>query len=98
MINRIDHRINDNNMFLGRFDFTRTYTANSPGATALQTGLGIASTTTSAKSNLLLTPATNYTTLGAVDERSCRPRVSTSCACSSAAKCGRAPTRATGRR
>ena len=59
--------INDNNMFLGRFDFTRTYTANSPGATALQTGLGIASTTTSAKSNLLLTPSTNYTTLGAVD-------------------------------
>ena len=64
VINRIDHRINDNNMFLGRFDFTRTYTANSPGASALQTGLGIASTTTSAKSNLLITPATNYTTLG----------------------------------
>jgi hypothetical protein len=64
VINRIDHRINDRNMFLGRFDYTRTYTANSPGATALQTGLGIASTTTSARSNLLLTPATNYTTLG----------------------------------
>jgi len=64
VINRIDHRINDSNMFLGRFDFTRTYTANSPGATALQTGLGIASTTTSAKSNLLMTPATNYTTMG----------------------------------
>jgi hypothetical protein len=64
VINRIDHRINDSNMFLGRFDYTRTYTANSPGATALQTGLGIASTTTSARSNLLLTPATNYTTLG----------------------------------
>ena len=64
VINRIDHTINDNNMFLGRFDFTRTYTANSPGASALQTGLGIASTTTSAKSNLLLTPSTNYTTMG----------------------------------
>jgi len=64
VINRVDHRINDNNMLLGRFDFTRTYTANSPGATALQTGLGIASTTINAKSNLLLTPSTNYTMLG----------------------------------
>jgi hypothetical protein len=64
VINRIDHRVNDSNMLLGRFDYTRTYSANSPGANALQTGLGIASTTTSARSNLLITPATNYTTVG----------------------------------
>jgi hypothetical protein len=64
VINRIDHRLSDTNTLLGRFDFTRTFAANSPGATALQTGLGIAATTTSAKSNLLLQPASNYTTLG----------------------------------
>jgi outer membrane receptor protein involved in Fe transport len=64
VINRIDHRVSDTNTLLGRFDFTRTYAANSPGATALQTGLGIAATTTSARSNLLLQPASNYTTLG----------------------------------
>jgi hypothetical protein len=64
VINRIDHRFSDTNAFLGRFDFTRTYAANSPGATVLQTGLGIASTTSSARSNLLLQPTSNYTALG----------------------------------
>jgi hypothetical protein len=64
VINRIDHRFSDTNTFLGRFDFTRTSATNSPGANALQTGLGIASTSTSARSNLLIQPASNYTTLG----------------------------------
>lgn len=64
VITRIDHRASDSNMLLGRVDVTRTFASNSPGATVLQTGLGIASTTTSAKSNQLLQPDTNYTTLG----------------------------------
>ncbi len=63
-INRIDHHFSDANTFFGRFDFTRVYAADSPGANALQTGLGLASTTTSARSNLLLQPDTNTTALG----------------------------------
>ncbi len=63
VINRIDHRLSDTNTLLGRFDFTRTVSTNSPGANALQTGLGIASTTTSARSNQLIQPSSNYTSL-----------------------------------
>ena len=61
VISRIDHRFSDANTFFGRFDFTRVYAVDSPGANALQTGMGLASTTTSARSNLLLQPDTNYT-------------------------------------
>jgi hypothetical protein len=64
IINRIDHRISDTSTLLGRFDFTRTIATNSPGASALQTGLGIGATTTSARSNQLVQPASNYTSLG----------------------------------
>jgi hypothetical protein len=64
IITRLDHRISDTNSFFGRFDFTRTVAINSPGATSLQTGLGVASTTTSAKSNQLIQPANNYTAFG----------------------------------
>ena len=63
VISRIDHRFSEANVFFQRFDFTRVYAADSPGANALQTGLGLASTTTSARSNLLLQPDTNYTTM-----------------------------------
>src|SRR5439155_23468586 len=63
VIIRIDHRFSDANVFFQRFDFTRVYAADSPGANALQTGLGLASTTTSSKSNLLLQPDSNYTTM-----------------------------------
>jgi hypothetical protein len=64
VINRVDHRFSDNNLFFGRFDFTRSLQTNSPGATALSTGLGIASTSTSAASNQVTQPDSNYTALG----------------------------------
>jgi hypothetical protein len=64
VITRIDHRFSDANSFFGRFDFTRVNAEDSPGANALQTGMGLASTTTSARSNLLLQPDTNYTAFG----------------------------------
>src|SRR5207237_391138 len=63
VINRIDHRFSDANTFFGRFDFTRVNAVDNPGTNALQTGLGLASTSTAARSNLLLQPDTNYTTL-----------------------------------
>jgi hypothetical protein len=63
-ITRLDHRIADGDMLLGRFDFTRTLATNSPGATNLSTGLGIASTTINAASNQVTQPDTNYTALG----------------------------------
>ena len=61
VIARIDHRLSDANAFFGRFDFTRAFAADSPGVNALQTGLGLASTSLSARSNLLLQPDSNYT-------------------------------------
>ncbi len=61
VITRIDHQISQNNSFFGRFDFVRVNAENSPGANALQTSLGLASTTTAARSNLLLQPETDYT-------------------------------------
>src|SRR5207237_3513096 len=64
VIARIDHRFSDTNSFFGRFDFTRVYAEDGPGADALQTGMGLASTTTSARSNLLRQPDTNYTAFG----------------------------------
>jgi hypothetical protein len=63
-ITRIDHRISDGDLLLARFDFTRTVATNSPGATNLSTGLGIASTSVSAASNQLTQPDTNFTVLG----------------------------------
>ena len=64
VINRIDHRLSERNNLFGRFDFTRTLQTNSPGATNLSTGLGIASTSTAAASNQLTQPDANYTVLG----------------------------------
>lgn len=64
VIHRLDHHFSPANSFYGRFDFTRTYATNSPGATALSTGLSLASTTNSASSfqtNLL---DRNYTVVG----------------------------------
>jgi hypothetical protein len=63
-VTRIDHKISDANIFLGRFDFTRTVQTNSPGSTNLSTGLGIASTTVNAASNQVTQPDSNYTALG----------------------------------
>jgi hypothetical protein len=63
VINRLDHKFSDANMFFGRFDFTRTLQTNSPGSTNLSTGLGIASTSTAAGSNQLTQPDSNYTVL-----------------------------------
>ena len=64
-ISRIDHRISDIHSLFGRFDFTRALQVNNPGATALSTGLGVA-TTTGSTTNIALTsnfrlPDTNYT-------------------------------------
>lgn len=64
VINRLDHRFSDTNTFFGRFDFTRSVQTNSPGATALSTGLGIASTSTAAASNQVTQPDSNYTAMG----------------------------------
>ena len=64
VVSRIDHKISDKNNFFGRFDFARVYAEDSPGANALQTSLGLASTTNTAKSNLLLQPETDYTAFG----------------------------------
>jgi len=64
VINRVDHRFSETNTFFGRFDFTRTVQTNSPGATNLGSGLGIASTSTAAASNQLTQPDSNYTLLG----------------------------------
>src|SRR5207244_10273687 len=66
VINRLDHRLSETNNFFGRFDFTRTLQTNSPGATNLSTGLGIASTSTAAASNQITQPDANYTALGQV--------------------------------
>ncbi|MBV9504234.1 MAG: TonB-dependent receptor [Acidobacteriia bacterium] len=66
VINRVDHTFSGRNSFFGRFDFTRTLQTNSPGATNLSTGLGLASTTTSAASNQVTQPDSNYTVLGQV--------------------------------
>jgi hypothetical protein len=64
VVNRVDHRLSDTNYFFGRFDFNRILQTNSPGATNLSTGLGIASTSTAAASNQLTQPDLNYTALG----------------------------------
>ncbi len=64
VISRIDHRFSDQNSLFARLDFNRTLQTNSPGATNLSTGLGIASTTNAAASNQLTLPDTNYTLLG----------------------------------
>ena len=61
VVARLDHQISQNNSFFGRFDFARVYAANSPGANSQQTSLGLASTSTAARSNLLLQPETDYT-------------------------------------
>ena len=65
VITRIDHRFSDTNTFFGRFDFTRTLATDSPGASPLQTGIGLGgSTVTTAVSNLLVLPQRNFTALG----------------------------------
>jgi len=64
VITRIDHEFSADNQFFGRFDFARTLQTNSPGATNLSTGLGIASTSTAAASNQVTQPDSDYTILG----------------------------------
>jgi hypothetical protein len=64
VITRVDHRLSDRDMLLGRFDFTRNLQTNAPGANSLSTGLGIASTSTSAASNQVTQPDDNYTAIG----------------------------------
>ncbi len=67
VINRIDHRLSATNTLLARFDFTHTVQINSPGSSALSTGLGVAPVTGST-SNVALTsqfilPDTDLTAL-----------------------------------
>jgi len=66
VINRLDHHISDRTNFFGRFDFTRTLQTNSPGASNLSTGLGIATTSAAAASNQVTQPDANYTLLSQV--------------------------------
>jgi hypothetical protein len=67
VISRIDHGISHGNSLFARFDFTRALQINSPGATALSTGIGVApqtgSTTSVALTSQLRLPDTNYTTM-----------------------------------
>ena len=64
VINRIDHNFSEAHSLFGRFDFTRTYATNSPGATTLSTGLSLASTTNSAESFQTNLIDRNYTIMG----------------------------------
>ncbi len=68
VVNRIDHRLSDTHSLLFRFDFTHNVQINSPGATSLSTGLGVApitgSTTNIALTSQFVLPDTNYTVLG----------------------------------
>lgn len=67
VISRIDHGVSDRNSLFTRFDFTRALQINSPGATTLSTGIGVApqvgSTTNVALTSQLRLPDTNYTVM-----------------------------------